>query len=184
VELVCNNNVFGHTQLAAVINEQIPLQKLDATIHVNIYIISDIHSSCIFLDFNQSYDNVNFQCTETTDQYRPGLPYKLLHYPLKSSVQLVFSVTDFDFLSEVQLQINCCTGQHYHGKVDILVNNLPFIMSYTGTYSHVAFREHSFSIPKDLIATGDNSIKIQLSEGSPGVFWLSDVRITGIFHVK
>ncbi|VDI47334.1 Hypothetical predicted protein [Mytilus galloprovincialis] len=142
-----------------------------------------IQSSCIFLDFNQSYDNVCFQCTETTDQYRPGMPYKLLHYPMRSSVEIIFSIIDLDFLQETHVGLNGCTGQHYHGLIDIFVNNIPVLTDFAGLSNDMAFREQSFTIPKHICVHGENKVKVQLSNNSPGIFWLSDARITGIYHV-
>lgn len=143
--------------------------------------LSDIKNSNIFLDFNQHYEAVQFQCAMKLDQYRPGVPYRLLHYPLKSYVEILFKISDFSFLSELHLVLNC-GSMMYQGRIDILFNDNPVVMDYSGLACDMAFHEHLFSLPRQLCVGGDNRIKIQLSDKSPGVCWLSDAKICGVYH--
>lgn len=102
---------------------------------------------------------------------------------MRSSVEIIFSIIDLDFLQEIHVGLNGCTGQHYHGLIDILVNNIPVLTDFAGLSNDMAFREKSFTIPKPICVHGENKVKVQLSNNSPGIFWLSDARITGIYHV-
>lgn len=134
----------------------------------------------IFLDFNQHYEIIQFHSVIQTDQYRPGISYRLLHYPRQSFMEIILMVSDSQFLQDLQLVLNC-GSMMYRGCIDIMLNECNIVMNYTGLPCDMAFHEHTFNLPCQLCKEGKNTIKIQLSEGSPGVCWLSDAKISGVF---
>ena len=130
-----------------------------------------------------SRNQVEFHQVGTTDHYRKGKPYKILHNPGSSAIVFNFNVT-VERLSSVSLSLNHCRTMA-DGVVCITVNGRPAEQrSETGQFVKKVilapiynFGWESFSVCPSLVHDGNNKIALCLDSTSPGVYWLSDVRI-------
>ena len=127
-----------------------------------------------------------FVNAQTTDYYRKGKPYKLLHVPSRSKVTIPIPLGpsnipngySFDAITSIEIILNHCrTAQN--AIVDIWINETEVIHAYNNA-PH-GFHEQTFSYPIENFVRGDNKMVIVLNAHSPAVYWLSDARF--ILHI-
>ena len=147
------------------------------------YVVQPTHQQeeeCIqVFDFNNVYRNVEFTCALTSDLYRKGQPYKVLHYPGKSRLDMTIDVTPGHTTNQ---HIACLLLELVHcatnckGVIDIYVNDVPFLVGHASIVWD-AFAEQRLRIPPTMCKPGVNVLTIVLNPNSPGVYWVSDARV-------
>merc|ERR1712241_17649 len=91
-------------------------------------------SVCIvrqILDFQQTYDNVEFTHAQDTDYYRKGSPYKIFRWPGNSCVHIKFALspTEVKTIKHVSIKLNHCSTSA-EGTVDISLNDVKLYEKY------------------------------------------------------
>lgn len=131
----------------------------------------------VFLDYNAFTPIVRFNHATATDDYRKGNPYQLLGQPGRSEAILRFMVPPpvrGYAQGKMYLRLNHCRTTA-NGVVDMLLNG----KSYRAGYADAPrdnFGVQTFEIPYSALQmTEPNEFVIRLANGSPGVYWLSDV---------
>ncbi|KAK3092747.1 hypothetical protein FSP39_006834 [Pinctada imbricata] len=141
-------------------------------------------------DYDFGYSSMaSFENVSTTDTYRKGNPYKLLGTPGGSSVQMKVGLGPSDIpenyahrdLTGIEIVINHCRTTS-NAIVDILLNNEYLIKEYKDAPPY-NFGEQTFKYPIEKFKPGQNFLTIRLSECSPAVYWLSNVKILANLNV-
>ena len=140
--------------------------------HYKIVLSGD--KTSIEIDTNTESPYISYSDVDTTDHYRKGTPYKLFHKPGKSAATITFTIENQNIAS-VSLTLNHCRTS-CHAKIDILVNKKPFLQGYQEARWE-DFGIQTFSLPCDLLKSGENKIIVVLNSRSEGVYWLSDLRL-------
>jgi len=130
---------------------------------------------------------LSYQHTHTTDYYRRGNPYKILSWPGSSSVSICFNIPSLESVSSVIMFLNHCRTTA-DGVVYMEVNGDPAEKIEDGSFvkkvvmaPRFNFGVESFHVDLELLQSGSNTITICLDSSSPGVYWLSDVKIETAF---
>ena len=126
--------------------------------------------------------NIQLEYVEETDYYRPGRPYVLLHSLDRSKVNISINYyhggsTFVDGSETLVVNLNHCSTTK-HGIVDFLINGTLVKSAYMAPIWDFGTEEFRFAYGPHLKpGPRINRLTIQLSDGSPGVYWLSDVTL-------
>ena len=127
-------------------------------------------------DFSGEVSGVTFEKVAITDLYRNHIPYRLFLCPGSSSGAIKFHIKDCN-ASIGWLKVilyHCRTNAD--AIINIYVNLAPLLLNHSPIpWNDFGFEQ--FIIPRKLIVTGQNTVNIQLSKDSPGVYWLSSAII-------
>jgi hypothetical protein len=133
--------------------------------------------------------DIEFHQVGTSDEYRKGKPYKVMRNPGSSIISFNFN-TSVERLSSVTISLNHCRTTS-DGVVCLTVNGRPAEKRENGGFGKMLimaprfnFGWESFDMSLDLIQDGINKITLLLDSTSPGVYWLSDVKIQKVFNFR
>ena len=136
-----------------------------------------IHS----FDFNNDYENVEFIHVMTTDQYRPGRPYKLFTFNGRSQMRITFDLPE-NVKKPTRLHLTVTEGC-WSGMMDIFLNDTLWIERHQNVGPSWQTHQIALEVNRERLRPKNNSITMKLREDATMVYWLSDAMIEVTYTV-